>query len=129
MVIRRRALLLSCLTLALHLKRQKRMKKRVWVHDINSEASKKLGEYEIEFLDKCSKSRKLFIRYLRMTPERYQQLLNKVRPSIEKKDTNFRKAIPAGKRLVITLRFLSRGIPQETLATNFRIGYSTVCGE
>ena len=42
--------------------------------------------------------------------------------------TNFRKSIPAAKRLVITLRYLSRGIPQETRAYNFRVGCSTVAG-
>jgi len=111
MACRRQALLLAYLALAVRMKREKRLKKRVWVNDINSAESKKEGEYEIQFLKKCSISRELFTRYLRMTPERYQQLLNKVPPLIEKKDTNYRKSIPAGKRLVITLRFLSRGIP------------------
>ena len=63
-----------------------------------------------------------------MSPERFQQLLEHVGPHISKQDTNFRKSIPVAKRLVITLRYLSRGIPQETLAYNFRVGCSTVAG-
>ena len=63
-----------------------------------------------------------------MSPERFQQLLEHVRHHISKQDTNFRKSISATKRLVITLRYLSRGIPQVTLAYNFRVGCSTVAG-
>ena len=61
-----------------------------------------------------------------MSPERFDQLLQQIHPIIQKKNTNFREAIPAEKKLVITLRFLSRGIAQETLAHNFRVGASTV---
>ena len=72
------------------------------------------------------KDRHLFQKYTRMSPERFDQLLQQIRPIIQKKETNFREAIPAEKKLVITLRFLSRGIAQETLAHNFRVGASTV---
>ena len=44
-----------------------------------------------------------------MSYESFQVLLARVRPIIEKKDTWMRKAIPAGERLVITLRYLGSG--------------------
>ena len=61
-----------------------------------------------------------------MSPEIFDQLLQQILPLIQKKDIKFCECIPAEKRLVITLRFLSRGIAQEALAHNFRIGNSTV---
>ena len=39
-----------------------------------------------------------------MSPERFQHLLDLVRPHIEKEDTKFRKAISAAQRMAITLR-------------------------
>ena len=48
-------------------------------------------------------------RFLRMSYESFQVLLACVRPLIEKKDTWMRKAIPAGERLAITLRYLGSG--------------------
>ena len=44
-----------------------------------------------------------------MYPERYDHLLGLVENSITKEDINFRKAISAGKELVVTLRFLASG--------------------
>ena len=48
-------------------------------------------------------------RFLRMSYESFQVLLASVRPLIEKKDAWMRKAIPAGERLAITLRYLGSG--------------------
>ena len=36
-----------------------------------------------------------FFRYIRMTPEKFGHLLSLVKEQIEKKDTRFRKSIPA----------------------------------
>ena len=61
-----------------------------------------------------------------MSPERFQHLLDLVRPHIEKEDTKFRKAISAAERLAITLRFLATGDSQQTLSFSFRVGKATV---
>ena len=63
-----------------------------------------------------------------MSPERFDHLLYLIRPHIEKEKRTYRESICAEKRLVITIRFLNRGTAQETLAANFRIAPSTVCG-
>ncbi|KAG8177535.1 hypothetical protein JTE90_023440 [Oedothorax gibbosus] len=49
-------------------------------------------------------------RYLRMDTETFELLLSYVAPSITKRDTNMREAIPAAERLAITLRFFATGI-------------------
>ena len=60
-----------------------------------------------------------------MSPERFQHLLDLVRPQIENKVTKFRKAISAAERLAITLRFLATGDSQQTLSFSFRVGKAT----
>ena len=61
-----------------------------------------------------------------MSPERFQHLLDLVRPHIEKEDTKFRKAISEAERLAITLRLLATGDLQQTLSFSFRVGKATV---
>ena len=50
-----------------------------------------------------------YIHFLRMDPSTFEDLLKLLAPLITKKDTIVRKAIPAGKRLALTLRFLVTG--------------------
>ena len=58
-----------------------------------------------------------------MSPERFDHLLGLVKNSITKEDTNFRKAISAGERLAVTLRFLAS---QQLLSFAYLIGKSTL---
>ena len=64
--------------------------------------------------------------FLRMSPERFEHLLSLVGPLIMKEDTNFRKAIPASERLMLTLRFLVSGDSQRSMSYMFLMGKKTV---
>ena len=61
-----------------------------------------------------------------MTPERFDHLLIFVKEQIEKKDTHFRKSIPAAARLAITLTCLASGETQQSLSYGYRVRRSTV---
>ena len=61
-----------------------------------------------------------------MTHEKFDHLLSLVKEQIEKKDTRFRKSIPAAARLAITLRYLASGETQQSLSYNYCVGRSTV---
>ena len=61
-----------------------------------------------------------------MSPERMEHLMGLVGPLIQKKDTRFRKAIPATERLMLTLRFLASGDSQVSLSYLFRMGRKSV---
>ena len=56
-----------------------------------------------------------FKNYLRMENHLFHQLLNLVRPHIEKQNTVMRESISAEERLVATLRFLATGQSYEDL--------------
>ena len=60
-------------------------------------------------------------RYIRMSPERFEHLLQLVGPKITKQNTQFRTAISAEERLIVTLRFLASGEDQQSLSFSFRI--------
>ena len=61
-----------------------------------------------------------------MSPQRFEALLQKVGPLISKQDTQLRKAVPAGERLAITIRYLATGDSQLSLPYAFRRGRSTI---
>ena len=61
-----------------------------------------------------------------MSPERFENLLHMVAPTIQKQDTKFREAISAEERLVVTLRFLATGDAQQSISYSFRIGKTTL---
>ncbi|XP_064479238.1 uncharacterized protein LOC135392458 [Ornithodoros turicata] len=60
-----------------------------------------------------------------MAPAAFDTLLGHVRGSIERRDTRWRKAIPASERLALTLRFLANGDTFRSASFNFLVGRST----
>lgn len=63
---------------------------------------------------------------MRLSSRSFDCILQVIRPAIEKKDTQLRKAIPAEQRLAVTLMYLSSGDSVYTLSLLFRIGESTI---
>lgn len=63
----------------------------------------------------------LFENFCRMKTTDFELLLNKIAPTISKKDTSFREAVPAAERLLLTLRFLASGDSYTSLMYTFKI--------
>ena len=61
-----------------------------------------------------------------MSKVRFENLHFLVEPLIKKQDARFRKLIPTGERLVITLRYLSSSCSQRNISFNFLIGRTIV---
>ena len=105
---------------------KKKQIKRFWRRSIFRDR-KLHSEYYTLFQVLKDTDREWFFKYIRMSPERFSHLLSLVRDKISKKDTKLRECISAEERLVITLRYLSQGMFQFTLAFSFRVGRQTVC--
>ncbi|GFX22912.1 uncharacterized protein TNCV_3911591 [Trichonephila clavipes] len=58
----------------------------------------------------------------------FEELVAHVSPSIERKHTSMRKAIPAAERMALTLRYLTTGETQSSLSYQFRIAQNTISG-
>lgn len=76
---------------------------------------------ELEFEDGDS-----FKNFMRMSSEDFYYLLSLVSPLIQKEDTCMRKAIPAGEKLALTLRYLATGETFSSLQYIFRIPKNTI---
>ena len=85
-----------------------RRNRKIWVKDwIKNHPAQ--GAYhqllkELQLGDEIS-----YRHFLRMDIASFNSLLSIISPKITKKDTHLRKAIPAGERLALTLRYLATG--------------------
>ena len=70
---------------------------------------KELGAYDNLMVELANEDIEGYISFQRLSPELFAELLAKVQPLIEKKNTVMRDAIPAGARLAVTLRYLATG--------------------
>ena len=131
MTCRRRSLPLASLALVLRECRRRqeenrKQKRRFWVRKIFTEERKDRREWENLFREISNDDWEYYYRYLRMSPELFEHLFNLVGPLIAKQDTNYRKSIPAKKRLVITLRYLAEVSSQQALSLGFWVRKSTI---
>ena len=69
-----------------------------------------------------------WISNLRMNKESFYGLLRQIEEHITKKDTNFRRSVPADVRLAVCLYFLSHSTDYTTVSNLFGIGKSTAHG-
>lgn len=85
-----------------------------------------LGHYDTLMQELMRESRGDFKSYLRMEPEMFREMLDRVSPRIEKSQQG-RPPLSPGLKLAITLRFLSTGNSYHSLAFNFRVAHNTIC--
>ena len=84
------------------------------------------GQYEKLLQEMRQEDVGSFRNFLRVEPGLFQELLERVGPLIEKKDTFWRKALEPGLKLAITLRFLATGNSYRTLQYGFRVASNTI---
>ena len=70
----------------------------------------------------------LQLKFVRIDPHMFQELLHVVGPRITKTTTWFRQSIDPGLRLAITLRYLATGDSYRMLMYGFRVARNTICG-
>jgi len=68
-----------------------------------------------------------FYNFLRITPRMFDELLERIIPFIEKRNTRFRQALEPEMKLAITLRHLATGDSHVTLQYTFRVARCTIC--
>lgn len=74
----------------------------------------------------ASGDEKSYKNFLRVDEELFHEILERLRPRIEKQDTNCRLAVSAAERLAITLRYFAYGELYKSLAGTFRVAPNTV---
>lgn len=103
----------------------KRKKRICWVRPW-LQRRQQLGAYDNLMIELANEDIPGYIAFQRLAPDLFTELLEKVRPHIEKKTTNMRMPISAGARLAITLRFLATGNTYMSQQFEFRVANNTI---
>ncbi|VDI32446.1 Hypothetical predicted protein [Mytilus galloprovincialis] len=116
------------LRMLLNRHRHKRIDRRVrtvWVRDWIGRRSA-VGFYA-QLLDelRCEDTVS-FKNFLRVDPTMFQEIVNRLTPRLQKKDTWYRKALPVGLKVAITLRYLATGDSYHSLMYLFRVPHNTI---
>ena len=96
----------------------------MWVRKIYQERKQK-GEFHLLINEMRLHDHELFFRYFRMSPTRYEHLLEQIGHAITKSSIK-REPIGPSERLSVTLRYVFTGDSQVTLASSFRISPTSI---
>lgn len=67
-----------------------------------------------------------FINYIRIQPQMFDELVQRITPRVTKRDTNYRKAIEPEMKIAIALRHLASGDNYSSMKFNFRVPQNTI---
>ena len=104
----------------------KSKRRRFWVRDM-LKRRQQYSQYHSLIKELELFEREYLFKYLRMSPERFEHMLQIVSPFIKKKHCRSRDPLSPAERLVIALRNLATGDSQLSQTFNFRVSRSTVC--
>lgn len=107
------------------LEKPKRKKRRYWIRPW-IDRRLEYGSYYTLMAELEREHQGDFTNYMRMEPAMFYEVLQRLSPRITKMDTNWRKALPPGLKLAITLRFLASGDSYHGLAFSFRVPHNTI---
>ncbi|KAJ8349700.1 hypothetical protein SKAU_G00248300 [Synaphobranchus kaupii] len=105
----------------------RRRGRSVWVHDINR-GRRQFGEYHrlVQEL-RLDDARSIYALWAEQARrQQFEEVLQKIGPTIAKMQTNYRETISPAERLCICLRYLSTGDSFRSIAFSYRVGFCTV---
>ena len=102
-------------------------KKRVWMSDWLRNRIEQ-GDYEhlMQELNREDDDKKSFKNYLRIEPDLFEEMVQRLTPHLEKQDTRFRDSLPVGLKLAVTLRHMASGDNYASLSYSFRVSKSAI---
>ncbi|XP_034093370.1 uncharacterized protein LOC117560564 [Gymnodraco acuticeps] len=107
--------------------RRRRKPRSMWVRKWLSEKRReRYGHYSTLLNELKTEDEKAFFNYTILPRGLYDEVLRRVEGRIEKKDTWYRKSLPPGLKLSITLRHLACDDNYPSLSYNFRVAPNTI---
>ena len=84
------------------------------------------GNYEHLLAELNREDRTTYKNFLRFDNDLFTELLQRVTHRIQRKDTRYRRALPAGLKLAVTLRYMASGNTYTDLQFQFRVPHNTI---
>ena len=85
-----------------------------------------LGFYDRLMVELRNEDLRCYKNFLRMPPDMFDELVQRLTPYLERQDTFMRKALTPGLKVALTLRYLASGDENPSLMFGFRVGCSTI---
>ncbi|XP_022818061.1 uncharacterized protein LOC111350654 [Spodoptera litura] len=104
--------------------KKKWRRRRWWMLTIHRNRTK--NSMENQFAELYAEPSGEFNNFVRMSSSDFEYLLQKISPTIAKKDTDWRDAIPVKVRLAVTLRYLATGDSYRSLHYLFKISSQVI---
>ena len=108
-------------------RRHRRQQRSCWVRPwLSAERKLQFNHYDRLLEELRMEDQQSFFNFLRMPPEMFDELLNRVGPRIRRVDTRLRKALETRLKLTFTIRHLASGDKYLTLQFDFRVALNTI---
>ena len=108
-------------------RRRQKQFRSIWVRRwFSAERKLQYDQYDRLMVELRMEDVHSFFNFLRMQPEIFDELLNRVVLRIQKNDTLWRKSLEPGLKLAMTLRHLAAGDLYPTLHFGFRVTRNTI---
>ena len=126
MMFEYRMLLLRLLFLKLvQHKKKRRAPRKYWVRPYLQKRVQ-FGHYHNLMRELSLENPELYRNFMRLDEPLFNEVIEKVRPYLEKQHTRFRAPLEVGLRVAITLRFMATGESYKSLGYAFRVGDNTI---
>ena len=105
---------------------RRKTQRKVWVRDWLTRRHE-FGQYDSLLSELHREDQRGYKNYLRITPDLFQEMIEKLAPRLQKQSTFMREPLQVGLKLAATLRFLATGNSYASLQYSFRVDESTIC--
>ena len=101
--------------------------RRCWVRPwLGADRRLRMGHYHQLMSELRLEDPATFKNFVRVEPAMFDEIVDRLSPRIQKRDTNYRKSIEPAMKVAITLRHLATGINYTSLAYDFRVAQNTI---
>lgn len=104
---------------------RRRARRRVWVRPWLYRRPA-IGYHERLLVELREEDPRSYKQFIRIPSELYDEIVARLTPRIQRKDTRFRKALPAALKVALTLRHLADGDTPFALQCGFRVATNTI---
>lgn len=105
--------------------RRRRRRRRWWVRPWIGRRIE-LGIYDRLMMELRNEDTDSFTNFMRMPVPMFDELLERLRPRLTKKSTNFRQPLDPGLKLALTIRHLASGAKYKTMQYGWRVPHNTI---
>ena len=110
-----------------HVQNRRRRRRRLWCRAwLGSDRRRQFGLYDQLMTELRREDQKSFVKFMRMQPEMFDEILERVGPRITKQYTFYRAPIDPGMKLAVTLRHLASGSKYTSMQFGWRVPHNTI---